>query len=445
MIFDFIFLILTLLASVSYLKNSYSAFLLLLFTILTNVWGICPTGSIKVYDWIFIVTILTILIGRSKCSHFWKVKTDPLGKVILYLFAYVVLAALISPIRGVESLQYSLMVARFDTFYLLYFVFRVLPLESIRKVLKPAIYLTLLNGVLYYLQYAGIFLMANSESMTDLEEARFNNIPVLTLALFYFFFLYKRNGKIKIFSLLFFGGILVGSQNRALILGVAVSVVIYIVLNYRKKLVERKTLIALILVGFLSSGVLAYRFSQKGSTGQGITSELELAYVMYSTGSYRLYDNQMVNNEGTLAFRFAMIFEKVDYLCQHPLSLIIGSGSYHEKSIATKKLPFVLGSKTEDGIAKIDTDDVALLSRLFRYGLLFIALYVFLIAKTLKMSYNNYNIASQIYFMILVCYIVWAICGDVFHRPQNFIPALCLMPYILKKSFYEKNRRILNA
>lgn len=157
MTFDFIFLILTLLASVSYLKNSYSAFLLLLFTILTNVWGICPTGSIKVYDWIFVVTILTILIGSSKCSHFWKVKTDPLGKVILYLFAYVVLAALISPIRGVESLQYSLMVARFDTFYLLYFVFRVIPLESIRKVLKPAIYLTLINGVLYYLQYAGIF------------------------------------------------------------------------------------------------------------------------------------------------------------------------------------------------------------------------------------------------------------------------------------------------
>lgn len=436
---------LTLLASVSYLKNSYSIFLLLLFTILTNVWGICPTGSIKVYDWMFVVTILTILIGWSKCSHFWGVKIDPLGKIILYLFAYVVLAALISPIRGVETLQYSLMVARFDTFYLLYFVFRRIPLVSIRKALKPAIYLTIINGVVYYLQYAGIFIMANPESITDLDDARFNNIPVLTLALFYFFFLYKRKGRIKIFSLLFLGGILVGSQNRALILGVAVSVVIYIVLNFRKKLVEKKTLIALILIGILSSGVLAYRFSQKGSTGQGITSELELAYTMYSTGSYRLYDNQMVDNEGTLAFRFAMIFEKIDYLCKHPLSFIIGAGSYHEKSIATKKLPFVLGSKTEDGIAKIDTDDVALLSRLFRYGLLFISLYVSLIIKSLKMSFHNQTLSSQIYFLIIVCYIVWAICGDVFHRLQNFIPALILMPFVLNKTQYEKNRSILNT
>lgn len=445
MIFDFIFLILTLLASICYLKNAYSAFLLLLFTILTNVWGVCPSGSIKNYDWIFVLTLLTILIGRGKFSQFWNVKADSFGKIILYLYFYVVIAAIISPLRGVESLGYSLMVARFDTFYLLYFVFRTIPESSIRKALKPSFYLTVFNGIVYYLQYVGIFIMANSENPSDLDEARFNNIPVLTLAFFYFFFLYKKKGTVKMLALLFLGGILVGSQNRALILGVAISVAIYIALNFRKKLVEKKTIITILLVGILSSGVLAYRFSQKGSTGQGITSEIELAYTMYSTGSYRLYDNQMVNNEGTLAFRFAMIFEKVDYLSKHPLSLIIGAGSFHEKSIATKKLPFILGSKTEDGIAKIDTDDVALLSRLFRYGLLFIILYISLIVKTLKLSYKNHSIASQVYFIIVVCYIVWAICGDVFHRPQNFIPVLCLMPFILKKSFYDKNRRIFNA
>lgn len=433
MVYDIIYFFLALLAAISYLRNKNKSFLILLFTILSNCWGILPTGHIKTYDWILVVTCLSLIIGFCKSKVFFRIKNDPLGKMVLFLLNYVFISAVLTAIRGVESLGSALLVLRFDLFYLLYFVFRRIPLKDLKLSVRPLIILSLINGLVYYLQYCGIFIMANSDVVSDLDENRYTNIPILTLAIFFFFFLLKRKGKEKILALMFFGGIIIGSQNRAMILAVAFAVVVYLILNYKKGFIEKKTIITLVVVGILSSGVLAYRFSQEGSTGKGLKSEIELAYSIYQTGSYKLYDNQMMNSEGTFAFRLAMIFERVDYLVKRPFSLLIGAGCYNEKSLSTKRLPFILGSRGEDGIQKVDTTDVALLSHFFRYGLLYVTIYWIFILKTIKISYKNNSIESQVYFLLLLCYIAWAICGDVFHTAQNFMLPLCLMTYLQKR------------
>lgn len=439
---DIVYFWLTTLAIICYAKKSYYTFIILLFSILSNVWGICSTGLVQVYDWIFLTTIFTVGIGCCRSNTFFSVKRDKIGKLILILTVYVLLAALISPLRGVETFGFSFMVARFDIFYLLYFVFRTIPFPAIKKAVKPLAILSVFNGILYYLQYAGIFILYSSdESMAGVENARFNNIPILTLVFFFFFFLYKKKGILKSILLIFFGGIIVCSQNRAMILGVALAIVIVICCNYRRKIVEKKTIIGILLIGIMSSGVLAYRFSEKGSTGEGIRAEFELGYTMLKNGSWRYYDNQIIEYGGTMAFRFCMILEKATYLVDRPISLIFGAGSYHENSMNTRHLPFSFGSNTTDGRAKVDTDDVALLSRFFRYGVLYLCFYFAFIGRTIRVSrLCKHSLLANLYFMLMVSLIGWAICGDVFHRPQTFIPALLLISQLLKEASHEAKK-----
>lgn len=430
MIYDIVYLFLAFFSVIFYYKKGYKHFLILLFSVLSNVWGFCPSGNIKVYDWILVIIILTMLIGKFRSKAFFSIKYDSLGKMILVLLTYVLMAAILSPLRGVESLPYALMVARFDLFYLLYFVFRTIPINKFEEAVKPIILLSIINGVIYYLQYCGIFIMARPEVVTSFEDSRFNNIPIFSLEIFFLFFLLKGNGWKKVLSLFFWGGIIVGSQNRTMIFGVVLAIIVFVIYNYRKRLIDKKTIVILIAFGCFTSSYVAYRFSQKGSTGGGITSEIEMGYLMYQTGSYRLYDNHMIDTEGTLAFRFALILERVDYLTKHPTSFIFGAGSYHEKSISTHKLPFVLGSQIEDRIQKVDTSDVALLSHLFRYGLLFVVLYVAFIIKSVKICIKNNLLESHIYMLMIICFFGWAICGDVFFQAQVFIPVLVFMPYL---------------
>lgn len=424
---------LALLSVIAYSKKRYKYFLVFLFSVLSKVWGICPSGNIKSYDLILVITILTSLIGYLRNRQFFSVKNDPLGKMIIILLSYVIIAAILSPLRGVESLPYALMVARFDFFYLLYFVFRQIPIKRFEESVRPIIFLSIINGVIYYLQYCGIFVLAQSDTASSLGDSRFNNIPIFTLEIFFLFFLVKGKTWKKMFSLIFFGGMIVGSQNRTMIFGVVLAIIIYLILNYRKGLIEKKTIIIVLALCCMASSFVAYRFSQKGSAGGGLASEIEMGYAMYSTGSYRLYDNHMIDTEGTLAFRFALILERVDYLSKRPISLIFGAGGYHEKSTSTKKLPFVFGSLDGDAVQKVDTTDVALLSRFFRYGLLFVFLYLVFIIKSLKICNNNDLLESQVYMLMMICYFGWAICGDVFYQASIFMPVLCMMPYLLNK------------
>jgi len=96
-------------------------------------------------------------------------------------------------------------------------------------------------------------------------------------------------------------------------------------------------------------------------------------------------------------------------------------------------LPFVFGSLDGDAVQKVDTTDVALLSRFFRYGLLFVFLYLVFIIKSLKICNNNDLLESQVYMLMMICYFGWAICGDVFYQASIFMPVLCMMPYLLNK------------
>lgn len=416
------------LASIFYYNRKYALFYICLFSIVSEFLGVLAAATIKSYDYLFVLTFVCSFIGKLRNSAFFSVKRDIVGKFILIIVGLTTFDALMSPVRGVESLPYALMVLRFEIPYLLYFVFRSIPVYSLKKSMPILLYGSIITGILYYLQFIGIFLLvASDESQASMEFSRYNNIPILTIPIILYLFSSTGKTKNKMSILVFFAGILILSQNRGMILAVAIALGYYII-KYRT-LISKKMIVGLGIVVLLSSSVLAYRFSQKGSTGDGLKSELLLAKEMFHNRNYRFYDNSMMVVNGTLAFRSALIAERVDYLVEHPLSLIIGAGSYHEKSPSTKKLPFVLGSRTEDGVAKVDTGDISLVSRIFRYGLLYMFIFAAFLYRVFRNALVGKSHINRLCQLLLVTYFFMMTSADVFFYPPMMLVFLILVTY----------------
>ena len=177
------------LASIFYYNRKYALFYICLFSIVSEFWGVLAAATIKSYDYLFVLTFVCSFIGKLRNSAFFSVKRDIVGKFILIIVGLTTFDALMSPVRGVESLPYALMVLRFEIPYLLYFVFRSIPVYSLKKSMPILLYGSIITGILYYLQFIGIFLLvASDESQASMEFSRYNNIPILTIPIILYLF-----------------------------------------------------------------------------------------------------------------------------------------------------------------------------------------------------------------------------------------------------------------
>lgn len=407
--------------------RKYSEFIVLFFAVLSENWGLLPASKIILnYDHVNLMAVGTLLIASFRNKYLFSTKKDIVGRLILILVGYFFLVCILSPLRGVESLYYSMMVFRFDLFYLLYFVFKEIPPEGFRNSIPQLLKWTIFSGILYFLQFVGISLYQTIESFGS-EYSRFANIPMLAKFMFFYLFLTRSRMKCQLLWVSFFFAMIVLSQNRGMLMGVAACIVILIL--FKRRIVQAKVVFVTVVVTAMLSGVIMYRLSDKGSTGGGIKEEIENVKYLVKHNDYSSYDSNSVYTEGTLFFRVAMILERVDYLAQNPVDLILGAGAYHERSESVKRLPFALKSNAGEYRAKVETDDVALLSHFFRCGLLYILIYLFFLYKAFRFAWKNENLWSQVCAVMLFSFIVNAISGEVFFRSRTFAIVLLLLAY----------------
>ena len=428
-----VYSILTLYCSIAYYTNKYVSFLVSLFFILSSFWGLLKPEPVYVYDWMFLITILCTIIEVYKNRKLTISLNDNIGILVFVLVCYAIIAGLLTPFRGVESFAHALMVVRFDIFYFLYFDFKKIPYEDFQKSFKILLKISLINGFIYYLQFFGIYLLFNADdsNLIDGGFSRFSNIPLLTLPIFFYYFVNKDNIKYKYLLLIFWGITIIASQSRGLILGVACSIALYFI--QKRAFISKKIIITLSIMLVLGSSVLAYRFSSEGSTGNGLSAEIETIYDFYKTEEYKKLDNSIISTEGTFVFRAVLILERLDYLIEKPLSLLFGAGVYHERYNGAS-LPFVFGSKTDYGRSKVDTSDIALLSHVFRYGLLYLFLFILFWKSIYKKLKENDEMLSHLVLLFLICISVNAITSDVFHNPQSMVTFLFFLIMCLKST-----------
>lgn len=443
MIGDFIYLTLSILSIISYCEKKYTLFIVIYTSIISNCWGLITKGSIGLYDWVFVITIVTCVAGRYRSKNFFDIRKDNIGGLILVLITYSTIAAIISPFRGVGSLGYCIMTARMELFYLIYFVFRAIPYSRIMESIKVIFKLSFITGILYYLQFIGINLLIFGNADDNITDGytRYSNIPAFTIPIFAYFFT-ASNIRHRICGITMWGGIILLSQTRGLIIGLAASIFIYLRKSWRN--IKKSVIITMVILCISASGLLAYRFSSEGSTGSGMIEELPEFISLVESGEYKtLNSTNAMWEKGTFVFRLLMIFEKCEYLAQRPFSLLFGAGSYHERSPQTKMLPFVFGSNSELGRSKVDTDDVMLISRFFRYGLVYITIFAMFLYRCYKNNNRGDTEESRIFKIIWWVYLIGGIAGNYYSNiPQMSIFFLFLV-FSLKHKYQQNSNHLL--
>lgn len=322
--------------------------------------------AVKAYDFCLIFCTVAMAYENLKIPHYFTLKNDPIAKTVVLLEIYFFVSFLITGLIGAESWTYAMKAYRYYLFFLLYFLFRNIAVEDYIRSFKLLAYISFALGILFCLQFSGIGLLKKGIDMPAYGASsiyqRLRNIPATTAFMIVSaLFLAKRDGYI-LFTLLFWGGIVVFSQHRGVMLSLLLALPLGLYLKgFGKRIWGLST--AIFSVFLLFSPVILYRFSPRG----GQTSLFE--DIRNGLSVKGLKKNA---TKGTFSFRTAFVLERWNYMTEKPERLLCGVGTMHEDSPASgKKFHFKLGviKKKTNRRQRIDTNDIAFISFFIRYGL----------------------------------------------------------------------------
>ena len=288
---------------ISYYKNIKSFFLISLVIVVSSGISLFPS-SVMCEDLALMMAFAAIVYELSTRKHFFSVKGDPVGKLIVVLLFYYFVEVVVTTVHGTETFVNALKVYRRDLFYLYYFIFRGFNIFDIKKAYKPLLILTVIGGVLYYLQFLGIHILSNAtEEMETVKGGydRYGNIPMLGIP-FMIYFIVRRE-PIKFLYLLFFLGFQIMPMSRGGIIA-AVIVISYYIYKCRKYELYKGVVVKMMALVLLFSPVLVFRFVQDNERGSAVqdvksaSSLTDFAEFDYASG-------------GTFTFRIAIALERI--------------------------------------------------------------------------------------------------------------------------------------
>lgn len=413
-----IYLIIVCITCYYYNIRKYTEFIVSSFAICSNVFGILPNPDpLKVTDF------FTLIIFFCFVRDGFKIRNDKIGRILLIIFLYELIIGCISIATGTESLTYSIMVLRFEIYYFIYFIFKRIPYKFIEKSFRILYILTIITGIFYYLQFVGItgILQINTDIDSEAIYNRINNKPLLASIMFFYTVFSKRKIKYRWIMALFFCGMIILSQNRGEIIATIFSVLIAIVFFGYSNLIK-KLIVPGLLFSILFVPVIAYRFSSQGSVGIGATSEIFTSMDILANNTAMNFGsrNDVIYNEGTAVYRALVAKERIDYLSQSTYYTLLGTGTIHEYSKNGRKLNFYYGNINRGEVTNIDTTDIAFLSHVFRYGLIYLFLYFIFIYFSFKHLWENKkNEFALCCLLVLICKIIQIPSGDYFSGINN--------------------------
>lgn len=438
MIGNLIYFIITISCIHFYIKGQYTNFFIALFLLFSKCLLIIAPGSIKIEDFGLLICIVLLLHEYIHDKNLFNSKRDPIGKIIKILICYYFLCAILSSIRGKESLPYSLILVRFDLFYLSYFIFKKIPLINILTALKKILYLNIFGGILYYLQFIGLTgILLGSDSNDGISNGitRYSNAPFLSLPLFLYLITTQEKIKHKLLLIIFYCGLFLLPMSRGVLIATVAVCSIYF---FIRKKIKIKYAIFLFFIFLLFKPIISYRFSSEGSTGTGTLQEIKNAANYFLEKDFTNYNSlAIINDEGTFAFRILLVAERLNYLIQSPTSLILGEGTIHESSNSVKRYNFNIGTVINDDgtlhMQQIDTNDISFISHIFRYGLIYLVLYsIFLYLSLRKLNRGNDELFI-VAMLFLSIKIVQSLGSDGFSTFSGMFLILAILAHSPKK------------
>jgi len=336
---------------------------------LTDFFSLAFFGQVPVksYDFCLVFCAVAAAYENLKTPHFFALKNDPVAITVALLETYLSVRFLVTGLTGAESWMYALKAYRYQLFFLLYFLCRNITTKDYIRSFRMLAYISFALGIMFYLQFSGIGLLKRGadmpeEGVIDLYQ-RMRNIPAATaFMVISVSFLSKRNG-FMLFALLFWGGIVVFSQHRGMMLSLLSALPLGLYLKGCRKRILGLS-IAVFSVFLLFSPVILYRFAPEGgraSVFEDIRNGL----------SVRGLEKHAA--KGSFSFRTAFILERWIYMAEKPERLLCGVGSMHEDSPASRnKFHFKSGTfnRKTNRRQQIETNDAAFVSFFIQYGLI---------------------------------------------------------------------------
>lgn len=437
---------------VSWFKNKKYITVLMLFFFLTNYYQLEFLSQASLFakplDYALLMSTPIMLHGLIHHPSYFTIKGDPIAKCVLLLELYFFLSFIYTVISGIQDINWALKVYRTQFFFLFYFWLRRVPVSNYVIVFKAVLGISMILLIFFYLQLVDIKLISGGTdeplSLSQGTFSRMRNLPFMTIIFFIILAFSKIKKLYKYLLFILWGGALVLSQHRGMILSIAIAIPFGLLMKAR--VAQALSFIrTLTVIALLFSPILIYRFTDKGGSESSITEEINKGLSMRDTKKAEI--------EGTFTFRIFLVLERIEYMIAHPNKLLFGIGSVHEDSpYVQRKYNFTIGADKADKSGnftikqQIDTTDVAFISFFMRYGLIGLSLIILLLVILFKQFSNKTNrrIEAQLGFTLMLYCFMRITSGDEFSHQKYLIFFICYI-VIIKINKYEHQKRICHS
>ncbi|MFT4095297.1 MAG: hypothetical protein QM640_16830 [Niabella sp.] len=445
-----IYLAVALLGAVSYLYKNYDYFIIALFFILSMGFGFVAQPTFKLPDLALGMCLICSVVSFFQNTSHFNIKGDPVAAIIFILLGYYTVVAVFTIATGTENMTYGLKVWRLELLYLSYFSFRKIPYPSVMKALKVLSVITLITAVFYLLQYVGIEGVLISKAFDEgaagsSSLARFRNFPLLTTVCIFYFLFCKKSSRYRWIYILILFAVIIFMQSRGEILATLAAVALYFLIKGEVGRIVKAGLVLLVLA-LLFLPVIEYTFQGRNSSGNAsFTDEVGKGLNIASGSAASLRQTDI---EGTFIFRMVLLRERMDFLFSKSRYLF-GVGTIHEDS-PNNRFSFVIGSQKIDDkgdlvYQQIDTNDIAFVTHIFRYGFLYLVIFLAFLCFALKKLYKNsrLSVVSLIAFLLLMKYIIQSLGGDQFSTFAKMAFILLALGHRVKPKLKRKSVRTI--
>ena len=331
----------------------------------------------------------------------YSLKGDPFAIFIVVFILFYLLEFVITVAGGAETPLNAFKVVRISLLMLGYFVFRAIPVRHLYRFFDIGLCITLFQGLLFLLQFAGIHLIVGYDAEKVAAEGFVFALNIPNLTYFYIFYVLKtdRFGKWKYPIFIFLFALVLLTFVRAVLLALVIALLIFFLREGKVRTMIPGFILLLVMLPFMAGVFRTKSQVRTTSTGDDIMQVLtDLDNI--SAYSFR---------SGTFTFRIAMLAERIQYLADYPEYAPLGVGAIHEDSPnCYNRFDFILGTSNEDKVGdkcQIDSGDIAWGPVVLRYGWVGTLLHLAFFVVLLIISWRGKG-AVTIIFPIFILYFI---------------------------------------
>lgn len=432
-----VYIILTVLSVFLYLNKKYLSFILSYTALMTELFMLDTIGSsIRGSDLCLFMNFILLPVALSRRRR-ENINDKETNKVIKLFIGFIIFEFALTYLTGADSIGNAMKVIRIPLMFLAYYPFSTIPLDIYKRYIKIMLWVTIIQGILFLLQFVGINLLAGRFDTEAFTFAFALNIP--TFIYFYIFFSldakYIKKYKYPLLALFFV--ILLFTYVRSIIIALLACIIIYII-TIRGLKRSMPIILSLVIIAPIVMGVLEKKSTVSGSS---MSTKEEIALLFSGTDNLR----RIGNDGGSSIFRLAMLIERFDYLIQNPEYLLFGVGAIHEDSPnCYNRFDFALGTRNEGrmyGKCMIESGDITWVPVTLRYGLVGIVIHLAILITIIKLARKRKDIL-KILFPLIIFIFLKSFSGPLFEKPWGCIELVIYLS-LLTRCITEKKELIM--